>query len=163
MMEAKFTKEEAAQFVEAANASIQSGKFGDFMGYTEADYSQLENKAFQLYSQGRYDKAIVLLDGLVAMDTHRYYPFLLRGEVMLKKGERIKALDNFRAAREIAPENITVASKIGEAYLGLKQPQQAVVYFEEVLGDTKTPSDHAAKRRARVLREIAGRAVGSAA
>jgi|GEM_PF-3994310 len=162
-MEQNFTKEEAKQFVHEAHASIKSGKFGDFMGYTESDYSHVENKAFQLYSQGRYDKALVLLDGLVAMNSHRFYPFLLRGEVMLKTGERIKALDNFLAARELAPNNITIASKIGEAYLGMRQPDQATMYFDEVLEDTESPSDHAAKRRARVLREIAVKFVGSAA
>ena len=89
--------------------------------------------------------------------------FLLRGEVMLKMGERIKALDNFRAAIELSPGNITIASKIGEAYLGMGQPERAKEYFDEVLEDTDLPSDHAAKRRARVLREIAVKFVGSAA
>jgi tetratricopeptide (TPR) repeat protein len=162
-MEQKFTKEEASQFAHEAFASLEAGKFGEFMGYSESDYSHIESKAFQLYCQGRYDKALVLLDGLVAMDSHRYYPFLLRGEVMLKMGERIKALDNFRAAIELSPGNITIASKIGEAYLGMGQPERAKEYFDEVLEDTDLPSDHAAKRRARVLREIAVKFVGSAA
>ena len=41
--------------------------------------------------------------------------------------------------------------------------ERAKEYFDEVLEDTDLPSDHAAKRRARVLREIAVKFVGSAA
>lgn len=155
--------EDCKTFARACAESLEQGKLGAFLGHTETEYRHIESRAFQMYSQGRHDKATTLLEGLIALDEHRYYPYLLLGEVCLKQADYFKALDLFRAAEQLEGENVTVISKLGEAYMRTGQVGLAVRYFERVIADESTPKDHASKRRSSVLLGIANKALAAAA
>lgn len=154
------SNEQLHEAMVALHEKVEEGRAGDFYGYQEGDYQQIEDKAYELYKLGRHDKALVLVEGLIELNRFRPYPHRLRGQVLLERGQVAEALGCFEAADEHGPGNPTTLSKLGESYMRLGEPGEAVSYFERVLEDEEVGEEHAARLRSQVLLKVARRLLG---
>jgi predicted Zn-dependent protease len=116
----------------------------------------VEVMAHQLYLQGKYEEAAQMLNGVVTMESKRYYPFLLLGDIAQKTGEEVQALQCFAAADALQPNNPNVLTKLGEAFLRTGQVGRAVEALSRVLA-MNLPDEDENRRRALVLSKIAAR------
>jgi cytochrome c-type biogenesis protein CcmH/NrfG len=97
-----------------------------------------------------------MVSGIVTMESKRYFPFLLLGDIAQKTGEEVQALQCFAAADALQPNNPNVLTKLGEAFLRTGQVQRAVEALSRVLA-MNLPEEDDNRRRALVLSKIAAR------
>jgi predicted Zn-dependent protease len=126
------------------------------IGMGEDELLAVEMLAHQLYLQGKYEQAAEMVGGIVTMESKRYFPFLLLGDIAQKTGEEVQALQCFAAADALQPNNPNVLTKLGEAFLRTGQVQRAVEALSRVLA-MNLPEEDDNRRRALVLSKIAAR------
>jgi predicted Zn-dependent protease len=128
----------------------------EMVGMGEDELLAVEVLAHQLYLQGKYEEATNMLGGIVTMESKRYYPFLLLGDIAQKTGEEVEALQCFAAADALQPNNPNVLTKLGEAFLRTGQVARGVEALSRVLA-MNLPEEDDNRRRALVLSKIAAR------
>jgi tetratricopeptide (TPR) repeat protein len=81
----------------------------------------------------RIDLAAAELDKVLASD--KDYPGLAmeRGSLFEQSGQIEKALEQFSAALQKAPEDVDLQLRVGAAYVGVRQPEQALVILKKVM------------------------------
>lgn len=132
--------------------SVAEGKAGAFLGFDEGHLYQIELTAHRLYKERRYDKAKIVLEGLLSLDAERAYAHLLLGDVFLREHDYDAALDCLLAAERLDPESITTRAKIAETYLKKGEEARARELFEQVATmNSEEVHEQLAKRRAQAL------------
>ena len=74
----------------------------------------------------------------------RYKDALQRGHVAVVRGQPLEAIEHYRQAGELVPDRPLPYLRIGEVYLQMERPKEAVQAFDEAL--VRAPSDIAAAR-----------------
>lgn len=110
-------------------------------------------KAYQFYSDKRFDKAAALLRGVTALDCKNAYAHLLLGDVLLQQSEFDEAATMLERARELDPDNPQALAKLGESYVRLDRCEEAVIVLERALEALDEASSH--HKRATVLLQVA--------
>lgn len=144
------------QDMQIATEIATSDSIASFVGMGEDELLAVEVMAHQLYLQGKYEQATEMVSGIVTMESKRYFPFLLLGDIAQKTGEEVQALQCFAAADALQPNNPNVLTKLGEAFLRTGQVQRAVEALSRVLA-MNLPEEDDNRRRALVLSKIAAR------
>jgi thioredoxin-like negative regulator of GroEL len=130
----------------------------ELVGMGDAELLAIEVLAHQQYLQGKYEEAAQMLAAIVTMESKRFYPFLLLGDIAQKTGDEVQALECFVVADQLQPNNADIMAKLGEAFLRTGQLAKAKQTFDKVLA-LPLPDDHEMKRRAAVLARVAERGV----
>lgn len=117
--------------------------------YVEA----MEVAAHHLYENGKFDEATVLIEGIMALDDERYYPYLLIGDYYLtQEDDYDEALRYLLAAHEFGPDDPGISYKVGETLLRKGEPEQSAKFFNEaILFGSGQPEDNPFAQRAQVL------------
>jgi tetratricopeptide (TPR) repeat protein len=152
-----FTEEELDAVRELAERVEEGETLQDAIGFSEDYMKTMEYYAHKLYQKGKYDEAGVLVDAVLALDRRRHYPYLLAGDVAMKKEQWEEAVTCLGAALEFGPQTAMVEGKLGEALLRVGRVEVAVFHLREA-AEVAEP-DAAYGRRARVLLDVVGDAV----
>ena len=143
------TKEEKLlEFATKLAEHSKSGTAGAFLGIDNHFYEDVEQRAYKLYKSGYYDKAIVLLLGLVDLDAKRPYPFSLLADCYFREGSYDKALEFFAKAHELDESNTVLMCKLGETKLRLGDKEEAKAFFEKTLEHSNNTSRSTIRARA---------------
>jgi predicted Zn-dependent protease len=87
--------------------------------WTFQDISLVAEKAYLLLQQGRCLEAEVLLEGLLAVDSHNRYCRLALATVWAAKGDLRKAVEQFDQLVNLYPNDVEVRTRRCEAYFRL--------------------------------------------
>jgi tetratricopeptide (TPR) repeat protein len=111
--------------------------------------------AYLLYSRGRYDQAGTILKAVIELDNERYYPYLLIGEIALKRRHFEQAVACLRQADELSDEHPLVSARLGEALLRIDEVPAGLSYLHRAV---QLSDDEKARyvRRARYLIYVVG-------
>ena len=132
--------------------NLEKGTAGDFLGFSEQNYYELEALAHKFYVQQRYDKARIVLEGLVSLSAFRPYPFLLFGEVLMVEQKLDEARTCLEKAHELDKKSVGVKLKLAELYVKLERNDDAAVLLMDILNiEDLQGSDYIKQQRARVI------------
>lgn len=135
-------------------AHVNNTPVGDVMGILPEAYAQYENQAYHFYRAGRLDDTEVIVNGILALDATRPYPYLLRGDIALQRFRLDEAIEAFGQAkeRETDANRSGATVKLGEALLKARRVEEARVELDEVIATT--PASHHHHRRALSLKRV---------
>ena len=139
-------------FLSEYASHLEQGTAGEFLGFSEQNYYELETLAHKFYVQQRYDKATVVLEGLVSLSEARAYPFLLFGEVLMVQGNLDEALTCLEKAHTLDKTSVGVKLKLAELYVKQQRNDEAAVLLMEILEvEGLEGTDYVKQQRARVI------------
>ncbi len=126
----------------------------DLYGVNDAHFARYEQQAYQLYRQSRLDDAEVIVNGIIALDATRPYPYMLRGDIALRHFRLDDAIEAFTQAKSLETDDRRsgAAVKLGEALLKARRGDEALVELEEVIATTRESHHH--HRRALSLKRV---------
>lgn len=114
------TGELGPEFGEFVDRALAGESISDLFGVDDAYYDQVLMTGYRLYKQGNYDKAEVLLRGARTLEPKEWYPHVLLGDIVLRRGNAASALKCFERALECGPPTPAfVEMKIAEAAIRL--------------------------------------------
>ena len=122
--QAEATPNNINAFIKDYAESVDQGTAGQFLGFTDSNYYEIEMVAHNFYTQKRYSKAITILEGLFSLDRQRHYPLLLMGEVQMAKNNLDEALNYLQEALEVEPTDATTLLKLGELHIKAERPEE---------------------------------------
>lgn len=132
--------------------SLEQGTAGEFLGFSEQNYYELETLAHKFYVQQRYDKATVVLEGLVSLSDTRAYPYLLFGEVLMVQNKLDEAQACLEKAHQLDTKSVGAKLKLAELYVKLERNDEAAKLLMEILDiEGLEGSDYVKQQRARVI------------
>lgn len=146
--------EEAAERVAEMYRRIDDGEpLVEVVDYPEWICPLGEMFARQRYMQGRYEEAAEMADGIIALDSTRYYPYLLTGLIcMEQEGEYETAADCLAKAKELGPDDEpSITYNLAEAFLRTDEPEAGIAHLQETLQRTEDEPDNEYRERAEVL------------
>jgi Flp pilus assembly protein TadD len=104
-----------------------------FLDLTDEDVDLVAALANALYEEERYDDALVLLEGLIALnDTEARY-FNAAGAIFIQQERYEEALAALNKALELEPTNIDALVNRGEVFLVNSQLIEAAADFEKAI------------------------------
>ncbi len=121
----------------------------------EGSDRQDEWLAYALFRAGRFREALQVYDRLYSIDSIELA--INRGVCAARLGHDLKAVEAYRRALELEPDNRTAQLYLGNAYLRLGEREQAVEQYKAFLGFSTR--GEAAERVRRILTQIAPEAV----
>lgn len=110
-------------------------------GVDAEELYQYADLGYDAYEQGRYDEAATVFAGLTAYDPTDAYFSAMRGAIAQKQGAFVDAVDHYRAALQVEPENLYAWANLGEALLHIAG-EQRIAGNEDAASTTMT---HAAE------------------
>ncbi len=146
--------EKVARRVVEEDASLQEA-----LGVGEAFVETMEFYAHQLYEYGKLDRAGVLVEGILALDETRYYPYLLIGDIAMQRERWEDAVVCLGAAVSFGPESSMLEGKLGEALVRAGRPDDAVVHLQRAVALSEQDGEMKYGRRSASLLELIGREV----
>lgn len=156
------SEREREALVELARRVVDEGEaLQEALGVAEEYVETMEYYAHQLYENGKFDEAGVLLEGVLALDEARHYPYLLVGDIAMQKQRWEEAATCLRAAAEFGPESSLVEGKLGEVLLRLGQIEAAVGHLRKAIARADREDDKY-RRRSQVLLSLVDEKVGGA-
>lgn len=114
-----------------------------------------EMYARQMFNQGNYEDAMKMIDGVMALDESRYYPYLLVGLYLLQEERDYeRAADFFAQAKELGPEDDpSITFNLGEAFILNGDFDYGIAQLDETLRRTEDEPENVYRERALVLLE----------
>ena len=107
--------------------------FTGMFGFDDRMCMQVEQRAHQLYLRGKYEKAQVLLEGLISMNTTRAYPYQLLGEIAYKSCLYDEALALWEKSAQLDGDDIWTTMKLAELHMQFGRLSQARPLLEKVI------------------------------
>jgi len=151
------TDEERGALVELARRVVEEGKaIREALGIGGEYVETMEYYAHQLYQNGKLEEAGVLLEGVLALDEARYYPYLLVGDIAMQEERWEEAAKCLQAAAEFGPDSSLVEGKLGEALLRVGRIEAAVGRLRRAIACADEDDDKY-KRRSEVLLSLVDR------
>ena len=148
-------KTELTNFIAELVEHTQAGTVGELFGCDEAFYTNVERTAYKLYQRSRYDRARVLLEGLIALTPTRAYPQLLLGDILLRQRSYDDARSILSRALAAQPRDPMTLCKLGEACVKAKDYDEARTHLARVIEFSVPRRDkHARDRATALLRAI---------
>ena len=121
----------------------------------------MEAMAHRLYMNGKFEEAQIMVEGVLALDDQRHYPYLLIGTYLLEEQENYeKAIESLLVAHELGPEEPGIAYKLAEALWRDGRNERSIPFFEAAVAwadDEENPY----RKRAEVVLERLREAVES--
>lgn len=119
---------------ELARRVLEEGEnLQEALGISEEYIQTMEFYAHYLYNHGKWDEAGVLVEGVLALDEERYYPYLLVGDVAMQEERWEEAVKCLGAAIAFGPEDPMLEGKIGEALLRVGRVEDALFHLQKAL------------------------------
>ena len=148
------TEREREAIKETARRVVEEGEqLQEALGLSDDYVETMEFYAHYLYRNGKYDEAGVLVEGIVALDETRYYPYLLAGDVAMQQQRWEEAIPLLGAALNFGPEEAMLEGKLGEALLRVGRTRDAVLHLQKAVELAEEPDDKY-RRRSEVLLEL---------
>lgn len=144
------TKEQAEALGAMGRRYVEGESFASIFGVNEKYLEMAEERAYQLYQAGRYEDARAVCMGIISLDSDRYYPYLVIGDVELKQLGLQQAREYLHLAHERAPEAIPVLAKYGEVLMRSREFSAGRPHLEKVVERVEDP-DNPHRRRAQAL------------
>ncbi|GEM_PF-2309109 len=138
------------------------GQLREVLGIDEGVLEAMEGYAHDLYRHGRFERAGTIIEGILALDHTRYYPYLLVGDIALQQGEWSDGARCFEAAINFCDDPTPMLfGKLGEAYVRDGEFQKSITCLTRAieLGET----DDKYTKRSRALLETIIESVGEVA
>lgn len=137
---------------------IEEGEeLGEALGVSEEFIESMEYYAHMLYENDKIEEAGTLVEGILALDEERHYPYLLVGDIALEEGRYEDAATCLSAAAEFGPEDPMIEGKLGEALLHIDEIEAALGHLQKATVVAEE-EDNTYKRRAEVLIGLVGEA-----
>ena len=133
--------EEFVEFVNDYSSHVQEGKAGEFLGFSESNYYQLEMDAYKYYSNKQFDKAQTMLEGILSLSAERSYAQLLFGEVLMAQGDIDGALKALRKAEQLEPNSIPIMIKLAELHLKASRHDEAKAQLTKIIAIEEPPME----------------------
>lgn len=86
-----------------------------------------------LYDRKRYEEVFAQCKLILEIDPKCTWAFILRGDSYEQLNNTGQALDNYRKALELEPNNISMTIKYGELLIKTRQLQEALAVFNRIL------------------------------
>jgi tetratricopeptide (TPR) repeat protein len=122
--------------------------FKDVAGMTDQEIFGLLQVSQLYYTQGRFDAAQTILEGLAVMDPDNKLVQSALGAVYTKKGNNDAALVALNKAAKLNPGDISIYVNRGEVLIRLGKVQEAAGDFKKALEmdpDRKSPAANRAR------------------
>ena len=142
------------QFADDYAASLRDGTAGEFLGFSQQNLYNIEVIAHQLYTQGRHERALDLVRGLLLLDRARHYPHLLLGDLLLRQGDAAAAKAPLERAHTLKPDDITTTAKLGEALLKLGEHERAAQLLSSISEESQEEPSAVVLRARALLRTL---------
>lgn len=114
-------------------------------GVDAEELYQYADIGYDAYEQGRYEEAGTVFAGLTAYDPTDAYFSAMRGAIAQKQGAFVDAVDHYRAALQIEPENLYAWANLGEALLHIAG-EQRIAGNEDAASTTMTHAAEALRK-----------------
>ncbi len=144
--------EVASRFV---RAFMNGQPMAEIFEIPELYLEMVEEQAYQMYNVGQYETAETLLKGVRGLDHHRYYPYILLGDIYLRQNRLEDAEVALQKAYELKPDDVCVVLKNAELHVRRGRQAEGKKMLEQVIAMADDSNAH--YRRAQVLLVALGR------
>ena len=114
-----------------------------------------------LYTQGRYEDAEKLFEGLKVLDRNSYYGYAGLGAIYLQRGEFAAAEAELRQAIELDPGQASLRANLFEALLRQSKLDEAVAAYEAARELDPQGENESVNRAGHLVAALAGLETGS--
>jgi tetratricopeptide (TPR) repeat protein len=97
------------------------------------------NLARLYFTEGKYDQALSCADAAIKINARLAMAHNVRGLILEKQDKLLDAIDSFRQAVKIVPEDVTFGLNLGEAYLKDNDWGKAAGVFQGILPQVTDP------------------------
>jgi predicted Zn-dependent protease len=143
-------REGAAEIIRAVH---EEEPLAEILGYDEAFIASVEQNAYKLRQQERFEEAEQLIRGAVALDVTRPYPHLLLGDILVEQDQLEEGEAELAAALELRPDSVHARMMLAEVKMQREEYEAAGDLLEDVIEQEET--DEEVRERAEVLLEVA--------
>ena len=123
-------------------------KFREILGIELEELAVMEAHAFSLYRKGQYERAQTAALGILAMDSDRFIPQLIVGDVALATHNFREAVTHLRRAHELAPQELGVLARLGEALAKKGEKKEARAHLEAVISGAEKGASYLSRAEA---------------
>jgi uncharacterized protein HemY len=150
------------ELADAAAGESQPGGLRKVLGVDEGVLDAMERYAHDLYRHGRVERAGTIIEGILALDHTRHYPYLLVGDIALQNAAWSDAVRCFQAALNFcdAPTPL-LYGKLGESLVRDGRLKEAVSFLRLAV-DTGT-EEHTYSLRSRAILDTIAESVDAVA
>src|SRR5204863_66484 len=125
------TREEFAEAVrKAAEGEIS---LDQFLSLSKEDIDTITIFANALYDEDRLDDALVLLEGLIALNDKESRYYNAAGAIFIRQEKYEEALEALNRAIELDPNNLDAYVNRGEVYLVNAHLEESAADFEKAI------------------------------
>ncbi|RAL22970.1 hypothetical protein DL240_08750 [Lujinxingia litoralis] len=100
-----------------------------------AEMAYFEGCAYEFHRQGEFERAEEVALGVLALDERRAYALLVMGDVALKRRDSEQAVMWLERAAGLAPDDIGVLIRLGEALMRTGRFERARKVLDQVISD----------------------------
>ena len=94
-------------------------------GWTAEELYLLADRGYGFYQQGRYEEAVVIFDGLIALDPGNSYYRTAMAAICLALGDAQRAVEELSTLLEKTPADLEARARRCEAYCDLRRWAEA--------------------------------------
>ncbi|MCS6885228.1 MAG: tetratricopeptide repeat protein [Acidobacteriota bacterium] len=125
------TEQEFAELIrKTAEGEIS---FQQFLSLTNQDVENITIMAHTLYEEDRLDEALVLIEGLIALNDKNSVYYNAAGAIFIRQEKYDEALAALNKAIELDPNNLDAYVNRGEVYLVTAHLEEAAADFEKAI------------------------------
>lgn len=125
------TEQEFAELIrKTADGEIS---FQQFLSLTNEDVENITIMAHTLYEEDRLDEALVLIEGLIALNDKNSVYYNAAGAIFIRQEKYEEALVSLNKAIELDPNNLDAYVNRGEVYLVNAHLEEAAADFEKAI------------------------------
>ena len=125
---------------------IVSIMFGISVSYADSPSEEKIDKAWDLYVEGDYNKALKLLDEVLSTDSENQEAYYLRGTVYCHLKKYPRAIQDLNKALELDSEDYMSYNERGDAYYFLHKYEDALNDYNKAIALDPTEEDYYANR-----------------
>ncbi|MBL8148525.1 MAG: tetratricopeptide repeat protein [Blastocatellia bacterium] len=118
----------------------------EFFELSKEDIESIVVLTDALYEEDRLDDALVLLEGLIALDDKEAKYYNAAGAIFLRQEKYEEALVALNRAIELDPDNLDAYVNRGEVYLVNAHLEEAAADFEKAISMDPREENHSANR-----------------
>lgn len=148
--ETELTESERQAVATLAERVQRGDKMIDIFGVDEDTMSEMENQAYRLYRNNRYEQAKVACRGVLALDEDRPLMLLLMGDMALAEFRFSSAVIHLQKARRLVPDHPVICARLGEALWKAGQPEAGREHLEAAV-DQDSGLSKADRKRCQAL------------
>ncbi|MDA0713112.1 MAG: tetratricopeptide repeat protein [bacterium] len=142
------TKIDPAEVTEANIAKFIRGEItlAQLQGITLDQAYAMAEIGYKLFLQGKYKDAIIIFDGLVALNPYDGYFHSVLGSIYARTNEEDKAIREFSVSANLSPHDPQVLVNLGELLLNKGQFEEALLSLKKAVALDSTGTNPAVAR-----------------